>query len=217
MNIAKSTLLLALCTAPATSQSLEIEASIDPYVDIVMYELLVSGPPLGQAYVFASLRQGDPMWFPGIHGELLIDPGFAMPLGAVPLDASGQGYLALFAPLPIGNGLPLFGQSVTMDGAAQLFFSNFSCGLAQLVHLPIAFGMGVASHYAVGLYRLRVTDGPAGGLAELLVNGGQKAIILTTLDGDGDGEVVGPVPGGMQRGDTVAIRINGVVVKQWVH
>ena len=118
MNITKTSLILSLFAAPIASQDLEMNAFIDPGMGAAFYDLDVYGSPLGSAYCFASLRQSDPILFPSIQGELLIDAAFAVPLGAVPLNPFGHGQLTIQAPMSVANGVALFGQSVVLDPAA---------------------------------------------------------------------------------------------------
>ncbi|MCA8953026.1 MAG: hypothetical protein KDE27_26175 [Planctomycetes bacterium] len=215
-----STLFAALTTVFAAStaaQSLDGTVVTDPQANTATYTFHVDGPPLGQSVLFTSLRQGIPLQFPGLYGALLVDPNWVVPLTTLSLDGAGQGTWSMQAPWQFANGLPLFTQAFAIDQQQNLAFTNFVGNVAFDVNLPFVFGMGVSSDYVGGNLDVMIENGPAGGNVTVWVNGGQKATGMLVLDGNGNGTVTTPVPGGMQRGDTVTILVNGQPVRTWQH
>ena len=205
LNTISFALAATLSAAPAAAQTLDCTIDADPMAGTAIYDFHLSGQPSAQAYLFASLGQGDPWSIHGISGALLIDATLLVPIDTVQLDPTGNGDLPFSAPWSAANGLPLFAQAVMLDPSQQIAFTNFNCAMAAQVQVAGGLAASIIAQYnsTTGKYRLSVHDAPANCSFKLLVNGGQKATGTGMTDNNGNGNLEVAVPGGIQRGDTV--------------
>lgn len=63
----------------------------------------LAGTPMGVQWVYASPSSSAPFALPGIGGQLVLNPAFAWPLGATPLDGNGIGLGS--TPIPADSSL----------------------------------------------------------------------------------------------------------------
>ena len=63
----------------AIAQDLDVQVQSDPAAGIATYDFNFSGPPQGAAFLFVSMLQANPIHYPGVLGNLVIDPMLALP------------------------------------------------------------------------------------------------------------------------------------------
>lgn len=203
------------------AQDLDAQVVQDPNAGLAIYTATVQGPPGGLAFPFVSFLQTNPIPFPNVFGNLLIDPGLSLNLPFLSLNNQGLGALNIQGPFAVTNGLPLFFQAVVVDpwNNNQLAFTDFGCAVPRFVQpanpaLPPAM---FQTKYNNGVLRVDFTLGPPNANITVWVNGGQKATGYLVLDANGQGSVQVQIPGGMQHGDDVQVLVNGTPMLNYNH
>jgi hypothetical protein len=213
------TLLAATSLSAVRAQDLTATITVDPGTNTATYGFTVQGPANGWCFPAASLRLLPDLQFPGVLGSLQIDPLLMFALPMLPLDPFGSGGLQFQVPLPLATQLPLMLQAAVIDPANnQIAFCDVGvvmpCFQPANPNLP---AVALSTAYNDGNLTVTFATGPANANVTILVNGGQKAQAFLILGPNGQGTNTLPVPGGMERGDTVTVLVNGVPVTNYVH
>lgn len=210
----------AILSQGIAAQELEAEVVQDPNAGLAIYTATVQGPPGGLCFPFVSFGQIHPQLYPNVFGNLLIDPNLSLTLPFLPLTNQGLGTSTVQGPITLTNHLPLFFQAVVVDlmNANQLAFTDFGVAVPRFQpanpNLPAAV---FQSKYNNGVLRVDFSTAPANANITVWVNGGQKASGMVVLDGNGQGTISVPVPGGMQPNDNVQVLVNGTPMINYNH
>jgi hypothetical protein len=212
--------LLSVCLhgSPA-AQTLDGTVAVDPTAGTATYTLTVTAPPGSQTWYFASpwILQ-PPIRLPFIQvGQLWLDPLLLVDVGFPAVSGpNGLAATRFVLPAPVTQGWPLCFQSVVLDPRGVLALSNW--GSLYHNNSPNDNGrMDYIAKYdqAQGRMRFGVTNGAGSAGVIIKVNGGQKAEFAFNLQPDGSADVQIPVPGGLQRHDTVEVWYQGALLAWW--
>ncbi len=208
-----TSLFVAACAAlaaPAHTQDLTAGVSQDPQGNVAMYTCTVTAPPGSFAFGAGSLLLGPPLPYPGIQNPLLIDPLLLFGLGVQPIGPSGLGHFQIPAPMPIVNNMPVMMQAAVVDPLGIIALSDVGGAVpGNFAPAPVAPRVQFNGSFNGNNYTLQMLAGPARANVRVLVNGGQRATGYLITDGNGQGQVTVPIPGGVQPGDRVTIEVNG--------
>lgn len=205
---------LGLATAATLSaQSLDGEVVRNPD-DTVTYTIDLDGPPRGVAVLFASpFLLPAPVPLP--IGPLWIDPLALLPVGsAIPIDPLGQAQLQFRLAVPVSLGLPFSFQSLNLDSNHVLMFSHNALALSHNrlsgQNKPFDYQLG---YHSIGQdLRLSLQGDPGTSVEARVTNAaGTRASQATNIGPNCQGQLVLPVPGGLQSDDRIEIVKDGAL------
>lgn len=203
---------LVTIAAPALdAQDLQAQVMVDPVAGTATYDFHFQGPPNGAAMLWVGPWLSVPP-IPGPLGPLYIHPSFLLPATPLlPLDPSGQRQLQFTIPAALSAGIPFTCQSLNLDPAGTLRFSNNAVSLAQNVLSGTCLTTYSFTQDSNGDSFNLIGRGTPGAVVEveLVDDQGVRHTWTKTIGADGRFALDGVIPGGLTNEDQMRILCDG--------